>query len=332
MKAMVMTGTGGPEVLELRDVACPEPAGQRDLLVRLKAAGVNPVDTKLRSKGVYVTGEGPDILGCDGAGVVEAVGAGVQRFAVGDELYFCNGGIGGPVGNYAEFAVIDERFAARKPANLSFAEAGAAPLVLLTAWESLQDRGRVQAGHKVLVHAGAGGVGHVAIQLAVQAGAKVCATVGSADKAEFVRSLGAERVVRYRDEDWVRSVLDWTDNEGVDLALDTVGDAAFAQTFAVVRHYGSVVTLLQPGADTDWKTARLRNLSIFLELMLSPMFFGLEQWQVHQADILAQCAELFEAGRLRVEVAGSYPLEKAAEAHRRLEGGSMTGKLVLVME
>ena len=328
MRAMLMTRAGGPEVLQLGDVARPEPAGEQDLLVRLAAAGVNPVDTKLRSKGVLAAAEGPHILGCDGAGLVEAVGPRAERFAVGDPVYFCHGGIGG---NYAEYALIDERFAARKPANLSFIEAAAAPLVLLTAWESLHDRGRLQAGQTVLIHAGAGGVGHVAVQLAVLTGARVCATVSSPDKAEFVSSLGAERVINYRDEEVVPAVMDWTAGQGVDLALDTVGGSTFVQTFPAVRHYGALVTLLQPSPDTDWKEARLRNLCICQELMLTPMLLGLTDWQIYQAGILEECAALFEANRLRVEVAESYPLAQAARAHRRLEAGSVTGKLVLTM-
>lgn len=328
MKAIRMQAPGGPEVLEAVEVDAPEATGPTELLVRLKAAGVNPIDTKLRGRGTYFPERMPAILGCDGAGVVEAVGDDVHRFGVGDEVYFCNGGIGHPPGNYAEYAVVDERFAAAKPASLDFAEAAAAPLVCITAWEALHDRARIQAGQRVLVHAGAGGVGHTAIQLAKAAGCQVATTVGSEEKAAFARELGVDATVDYHDDDWVEQVVDWS-NGGVDAALDTVGGATFERTFGAVRPYGDLVSLLQPGADTDWKQARLRNLRTSLELMLSPMFFGWEEAQAHQAWILEQCARLFDDGRLQVRLAARLPLAEAAEAHRRIEAGGMMGKLVL---
>ena len=160
MKAVLMTAPGAPDVLQLQQVDNPAvPVGDTELLVRLKAAGINPIDTKLRKRGTFYPDKMPAILGCDGAGIVEAVGAGVQKFRVGDEVYFCSGGLGDRYGNYAEYTVVEERLVARKPKSISFAEAAATPLVLITAWEALYDRGRLEAGRKVLIHAGAGGVG-----------------------------------------------------------------------------------------------------------------------------------------------------------------------------
>jgi len=329
MKAMLMTATGGREVLALRDVPKPELRTGHDLLVRVRAAGVNPVDTKLRSRGTFYPDRMPCILGCDGAGVVEAVGPDVRRFRAGDAVYFCNGGIGGEPGCYAEYTVVDERYVAAKPRSLDFAHAAAAPLVIITAWESLYDRGRMRADHTVLVHAGAGGVGHVAIQLARRAGCRVCSTVSTEEKAAFVRGLGVEEVIAYRTVDIADAALSWTDGVGVDLALDTVGGPAFALTFCAVRHYGDLVTLLQPPADVDWKVARLRNLRVSLELMLTPMYDDLHDARLHQADILTQCARLFDEGRLKVHVSHRLPLEDAAEAHRVIERGGLTGKVVL---
>ncbi len=332
MKAIMMTSVGGPGVLQLREIPMPALTRDTDILVRLKAAGVNPVDTKLRSRGTYYPGCLPTILGCDGAGIVEAAGPAVSRFKAGDAVYFCNGGIGGHPGNYAEYAVVDERFAARKPASLSFAEAAAAPLALITAWESLHDRGRLQAGQKVLIHAGAGGVGHVAVQLANIAGARVCATVGSPDKAAFVTGLGAEHTILYKEMDFVGATLEWSDGYGVDLALDTVGGKTFAATFNAVRFYGDIVTLLQPGNDIDWKEARQRNQRVSYELMLSPIYYGLTEAQQHQTWILEQCATLFDTRKLKISLAHTFPLEKTAEAHQLLEKGSITGKIALIIE
>ena len=211
MKAMLMSAPGAADVLQLRDIPTPALSGGHDLLVRLKAAGVNPVDTKLRARGTYFPERMPAILGCDGAGVVEEIGPEVQRFKPGDAVYFCNGGIGAQPGSYAEYSVIDERLAAPKPRTLSFAEAAAAPLVLITAWEALHDRARIKADHSVLIHAGAGGVGHMAIQLARLQGAHICTTVSDAAKESFVRELGADLVINYREADtaWTSPWTPW---------------------------------------------------------------------------------------------------------------------------
>ena len=331
MKAVLMTAPGNPQVLQLQEVPAPTIQKDTELLVRLVAAGINPIDTKLRQRGTFYPDKMPAILGCDGAGVVEAVGAGVQQFQVGDEVYFCDGGLGGNTGNYAEFTVVDERCVARKPASLSFAEAAAAPLVLITAWEALYDRGRLSAGQRVLIHAGAGGVGHVAIQLAKLQGADVCTTVSSEEKADFVRLLGADCPILYKQTDFVRAALDWSQGEGVDLAFDTVGGETFSQTFPAVKLYGDIVTILEPNAATNWKTARTRNLRISLELMLTPMLQGIVAEQQAQAKILQQCARLIDEGKLKIHLGKTFPLAEAAAAHQLLESGSITGKIALLV-
>ncbi|GAB1538023.1 zinc-dependent alcohol dehydrogenase family protein [Scytonema sp. NUACC21] len=332
MKAILMTAAGNPEVLQLQDVPNPAvPPGTSDLSIRLRAAGINPIDTKLRKRGTFYPDKMPAILGCDGAGIVEAVGAAVQNFRVGDEVYFCQGGLGAHQGNYAEYTTVNEQFVARKPASVSFAEAAAAPLVLITAWEALYERGRLEPGDKVLIHAGAGGVGHVAIQLAKLKGAHVCTTVGSQEKADFVKSLGADHVIFYKQTDLVQAVLDWTGGEGVDLAFDTVGGETFYKTFPAVRVYGDIVTILEPDANTVWKAARQRNLRIGLELMLTPMLQGIVEAQKHHAEILEQCAQWIDDGKLKIQVSNTFPLEEAAKAHHLIETGSMTGKIVLLI-
>ncbi|MCW8918849.1 MAG: zinc-dependent alcohol dehydrogenase family protein [Gammaproteobacteria bacterium] len=333
MKAIVMKTCGGPEVLQLAEIALPQIEHGHQVRVRLKAAGVNPIDTKLRARGSYYPQLMPTVLGCDGAGVIESVGPEVTAFTPGDEVYFCRGGIGGPQGNYAEYAVVDARYIARKPAALDFAHAAAAPLVLITAWEALHGRAAIKAGEKVLIHAGAGGVGHVAIQLAKLAGCEVLTTVGSEEKAAFVKALGADVVVNYRDESFVEAALRWSgDGTGVDVVFDTVGGAIFEQSFAATRPYGHLVTLLQPEATTNWKVARLRNLTTSLELMLSPMYLGWAEAERQQAEILTHCAALLDAGQLQIHLAATLPLAQAAEAHRRIEQGGMQGKLVLEIE
>lgn len=332
MKAVVMTATGGADVLQVQELPAPTLRSPHDVLIRLHAAGVNPVDTKLRSKGTYRPEQATHILGCDGAGVVEAIGSAVTRVQPGDAVWYCYGGIGGPQGNYAQQAVIDENLLAHKPAALDFATAAAGPLVLITAWEALHDRARLQAGQTVLIHAGAGGVGHVAIQLAKAAGCTVITTVSSDAKADLVRALGADHVINYRNGDFVAQVLQLTGGQGVDIAFDTVGGAIIQQTFAAVRPYGDLVSLLQPDASIDWKIARLRNLRFSLELMLSPMYYGWSEALRHHGWILEQCSALADQGRLKIHVAHALPLVQAAAAHRLIEAGGMTGKIVLLVD
>ncbi len=331
MKAVVMTAVGGPEVLELREL--PEPRITRDtqLKVQVKAAGVNPVDTKIRRKGLFYPDALPAILGLDGAGVVVETGPGVTRFAPGDAVWYCNGGLGGDPGNYAEFTLVDEAVAQPKPQSLSFVEAAAAPLVLITAWEALHDRTRAGMDRSVLVVGGAGGVGHVAVQLARFAQCPVAATVGSREKAEFVRALGAERAILYTEEDFVEAVRDWTAGKGVDIALDTQGGDTFQRLMDAMGFYADLVTLLQPGAEVDWTPARRKNLRIAFELMLTPMLEDLPAARAHHGEILEYCARLFDKGELRIHVSRTFPLEQAAEAHRLVEQGHTMGKVVLTV-
>ncbi|MFP4495396.1 MAG: zinc-dependent alcohol dehydrogenase family protein [Halochromatium sp.] len=329
MKAIQMREPGPPDVLALVDLPRPEIQSASEVLVRLEAAGVNPVDTKIRARGPLMPETLTAVLGCDGAGVVEAVGEGVTRFRPGDAVWFCHGGLGGPHGNYAEYIVVDESVAQPKPAALDFAEAAAAPLVLITAWESLFDRAGLREGQRVLIHAGAGGVGHVAIQLARIAGARVATTVSSAEKASFVHQLGAEYAINYREESLRDALADWTQGEGVDVALDTVGPAVFRETIPTMAVYGDLVSILDPGPELDLKEIRNRNLRVSLELMLTPQLKGLSAALEHQGEILRRCGDYIDAGELRIHVAERFPLAQAAAAHRRLEAGGAMGKLVL---
>jgi len=325
-----MTSPGGLEVLAYGEVPVPALRSDTELLVRIRAAGVNPMDAKQRGRGTWYPGTLPAILGADGAGIVEETGPRVLGFKPGDEVYFVHGGLGKEPGTYAEYVVIEERFAARKPANLSFTEAAAAPLSLITAWEALFDLGRLQKAETVLIHAGAGGVGHLAVQLAALHGARVCATVSTQEKEDFVRALGAEMLIRYRERSFVEESLAWTNAAGVDLALDLVGGQTFYQTFGAVRFYGRMVTMLGPvPKNADWQPARLRGLTVSFYLMFSPGFYDLVDQQKRQTGVLERAAELFEKGKLSVKVSRTYPLREAAEAHRAIERGDTMGKIVL---
>ena len=334
MKAVVMTSAGSPEVLSLQEVNIPSLKTNTEILVKLKAAGVNPIDTKIRQRGTFYPQYSNPILGCDGAGIVEAVGKNVDRFQVGDEVYFCAGGLGDiNTGNYAEYAVVEQDYVALKPKSLSFAEAASAPLVLITAWESLFDRVNLSKEQTVLIQAGAGGVGHIAIQLAKLRGAKVATTVSNPDKERLVRKLGADLPILYPKQNFIDAVLKWTDGEGVDAAFDTVGGQTFFDTCKAVKVYGDVVTILEPNCNLETlKTARSRNLRISLELMLTPSLMNLPTARKHQTDILKECSIWFDQGKLTIHVGQTFPLEEAKLAHKMLEKGSMTGKIALIID
>ena len=331
MKAIVIHETGGPEVLKVENIATPAVTRPGDVLVKLKAAGINPVDTKLR-KGMYPIQHFPAILGCDGAGIVEDTGKDVSSFKKGDAVYFFHGGIGTGPGNYAEYIVLDQRFIARKPESIDFNQAAALPLVFITVWEALYDRARLDANKTVLIHAGAGGVGHVAIQVAKAAGAKVCTTISSDEKARFVKQLGADYAINYKQQDFVAAVMEWTNGEGVDIVMDNVGGEIIEASFPAVKHFGDLVTLLQVPDKIDWTNARMRNLRFSFEIMLTPLLFNLVEAQKHQTWILNQCTKLINENRLNIHVSEVMPLEQVINAHNKIESGSTTGKIVLEID
>jgi len=331
MRAILMTDIGPADVLQPAEIDEPQISSPTQIKVKLKAAGVNPVDTKLRNRGLLYDNALPAILGCDGAGIVVETGNKVNRFMPGDDVWFCHGGLGGTQGNYAEYTVLDEKEAEMKPGRMSFEQAAALPLVSITAWEALFDRAGLKARQTVLIHAGAGGVGHVAIQLAKAAGARVCTTVSTDEKAAFAKRLGADRVIRYRDSDFVEQVMQWTNGEGVDVVLDSIGGETFQRSMLAAKVYGHVNTLLDPGTDTDWKQARNRNLSISFTLMLTPMLMDLAEARRRQGKILHRCAKLITDFKLKPSVSDVLPLDAAATAHRMIEQGHVQGKIVLAI-
>ena len=329
MRAVLMTDVGPADVLKLTEVDEPQINSPTQIKVQLKAAGVNPVDTKLRKRGLFYPDALPAILGCDGAGVVVETGDDVTRFMKGDDVWFCHGGLGAAAGNYAEYTVIDEKEVEMKPARMSYEEAAALPLVSITAWEALFDRAGLKARQSVLIHAGAGGVGHVAIQLAKSAGARICTTVSTKEKASFVKRLGADRIIYYQDSDFVEEVMHWTNGEGVDVVLDTIGGEIFQRSMLAASVYGHVNTLLDPGTGVDWMEARNRNLGISFTLMLTPMLMGLSEARRRQGKILHRCAKLITDFKLKPVVTDVLPLKDAAIAHQMIEQGHAQGKIVL---
>lgn len=310
MRAISQDVLGGPEVLKEVQLPRPEPR-TNEVLVRVRAAGVNPTDWKHRATGGFL-GEPPFVLGWDVSGVVEAVGIGVARFRPGDEVY---GMLSYPFGHgsHAEYVSAPARWFAHKPASLDHTRAGALPLVSLTAWQALVEYADVRPGQRVLVHAAAGGVGHVAVQIAKARGAHVIGTA-SAGKHEFLRGIGVDEAIDYRETDFAEAVKD------VDVVLDTIGGDTSLRSLRVLRPGGIVVSIIPMGSD-DFPDAAERLGVRALRMLVDASHSGLEA-----------ITELVEAGKLRPEIAGTFPLAEAAEAHRLGETGRTAGKLVLRMD
>lgn len=331
MKAIVMTAAGAPDVLQVRELATPALPDESHCLIRIAAAGVNPIDCRIRRLHMFHPNHFPAVLGFDGAGIVERAGAACTRFKAGDKVYFFNGGLGGPQGGtYAECAVVNEAYLARKPEGVTMHEAAALPLVLITAWEALVFRAQLEAGQRLLVHGGAGGVGHIAIQLARHLRARVAATVSGEEKARFVRAFGAELAIDYTEQDFVAATRGWTDRDGADVVLDTVGGETFLRSIDAVRLYGRLITLLSTPIDLlHANKARGRNILIGYEGMVTAAVTNHHRARLAQTRILEQGARLVEQGKLKIVVSDVLPLEHAAQAHAQIEAGHTQGKLVL---
>lgn len=306
MRAIVAERPGGTDGLVLREVERPKP-DLTEILVRVRAAGVNPTDWKQLADGEL---GGRRIPGYDVAGVVEAVGPGVTLYRPGDEV------LGMPLfphlpGAYAEYVVAPARRFAPKPASLSFEEAAGLPLAALTAWQGLVDTGKLKAGQRVLIHAAAGGVGHLAAQIAKSLGAYVIGTT-SAAKHEFVRGLGADEVIDYRAADFVDVLRD----RPADVVFDPIAGEYSSRSLKVLRDGGVLVSIL-PVDEVAMKEAAARGIPTGFTLV--------------EPDRLALTAivDLVERGELRVEVDSVFALEDAIEALRRSETGRVVGKIVL---
>jgi NADPH:quinone reductase-like Zn-dependent oxidoreductase len=307
---MVITEFGGTEVFERRDVEDPTP-GASDVLVRVHASSVNPVDTKIRQAGEWAGVEPPEVIGYDVSGVVEAVGDEVEDFEVGDEVFYTPEIFEGQ-GSYAEYHVADESIVARKPEGLSHEEAASMPLAGGTAWDAVVSRGEVEVGETVLIH-GAGGVGSHAVQIAAAAGARVIA-VTSPETVEQTEALGADRAIDYTSEDFVDVIQEEYD-EPVDLVVDTVGGEACSRSAEITRPHGRMVSILSP--EGDWDVAYPKNHTINL------LFLERERYK------LDGLRRLVERGHLEPVIDSVRPLEDVAEVHEMVESGGLTGKVVL---
>ncbi|GAA5171983.1 NADP-dependent oxidoreductase [Pseudonocardia eucalypti] len=312
MRAVVLDRFGDADALAMSQRPVPEPL-PTEVRVRVEAAGVNPVDWKTRAGDgmAHVMGDPPMVLGWDVSGVVDKIGPGVTRFAVGDPVF------GMPwfprrAGAYAEYVTAPSRHFAARPARLGAMEAAALPLAGLTAWQSLVDIADVQRGQRVLVHAAAGGVGHLAVQIAKSRGAYVVGTASSA-KHRFLGELGLDEVVNYQGTRFEQVV------EPVDVVLDTVGGDVALRSLDVLRPGGLLVCVQARTATAAIEAAPSRGVRA-VPMLVEPDGHALEQ-----------LAALVEAGELRPVVERGYPLAEASAAHRQAEAGRTTGKIVLTI-
>ncbi|MEO0972138.1 MAG: zinc-dependent alcohol dehydrogenase family protein, partial [Pseudomonadota bacterium] len=299
------------------------------LVVKVAATSINTVDTMIRSMGsdLPLSPTLPAVLGMDFAGKVEAVGEGVSQFTVGDEVYGCAGGLLALPGALAEYMLADARLVAHKPKSLSMREAAALPLVGITAYEGLTRAG-VSRDQSVLIQGGAGGVGHVAVQLARHFGARVCATGSGEEQMALITQLGAQPI-DYKQQSTAEYVAAHTQGAGFDVVFDTVGGANMASSFEAARlngHVASTVALVQ----IDLSTAHFKGLSLHVVFMLIPMIHDVDR-DKHGA-ILKSLAEIVDSGHLRpVLDASRYELDQVGEAYERLIKGGALGKVVVAV-
>ncbi|MFN8186704.1 MAG: zinc-binding dehydrogenase [Gaiellales bacterium] len=314
MRAVLLTSFGGSDVLEVADVPVPQP-GRGQLLVRIRAGAVNPVDYQTRRGDYRDEIALPAIIGSDLSGVVEATGPGVRSFRPGDEVFGMTRAFDGN-GAYAQYAVIDEAIVARKPESLSHDEAASLPVAGGTAWECLVVRGRLRVGETVLVHAAAGGVGSLALQIARAAGARIVATCSSRS-VELVRQLGADVVVDYTREDYVAGTLAAAGGRGVDLVLDTIGGDAIARAGEVLADGGRVVSIVDIATPQSLLPLWASNASA--HFVFTPP----------RRSTLEALGSLCERGLVSPVIDSVVPLGEVAAAHDRLERGGVRGKIVL---
>jgi NADPH2:quinone reductase len=323
VKAVRIHEYGGPEVLTYEDVADPEP-GPTQVLVRVEAATVNPVDVAVRENRFPTPRQPPKTIGSDGSGVVERVGAEVTGVNPGDEVLFSGLGVGSE-GSYAEYALIAEAQAVTKPPSLSFVDAAALGMVFPTAYYGLVTRGALEAGETVLVQGGAGGVGSASIQIARARGARVLTTVSGAEAADLVRSLGAEVAIDYKTEDVVARVNELTDGRGIDLVHELVISANLPGDFKLLAKGGRIVCTGQgPAPEVPLPIgAALAGDATLLFMSLN------NAGRAGVAAIMREIAAMAAAGTVRAVVGATLPLAEARRAHELLEDEHV-GKIVLL--
>lgn len=319
MKAMRLKSFGVPDSFELAEVPKPVP-GAGQVLVRVHASSINPLDYQVRRGDYADLVPLPAITGHDVSGVVEQVGPGVRSFVPGDEVWYTPQIFEGQ-GSYAEYHVADQSIVGKKPATLSHLEAASLTLVGGTAWEALVVRAGLRVGERILIHGGAGGVGHVAIQLAKSIGAQVF-TTARATHAEFVRGLGADVIIDYEKEDYVEAIMRETDGQGVDVVFDTIGGNTLSRSPDALAQLGRIVSIVDIAQPQNLIQAWGKNASYHF------VFTRQNRGK------LDELSALVERGQLRPHVGAVYALADIGLAHARLESpnNGLQGKIAIAID
>ena len=325
MKAILLKKHGGVEEFDLAEI--PRPLVQNDhVIIKVCASSVNPVDCKIR--GGMLAAIGPDLPGVihgDVAGIVTEVGDGVKELEEGDEVYGCIGGFKDIPGVLSEYALADPRLLAKKPANLSMREAAVLPLVGITSWNALVDRGSLAKGQRVLVHAGTGGVGHFGLQLAKAMGAEVHTTISNGQKEVLAQELGADHVINYFKMSPKQYVAQFTEGMGYDLVFDTVGGTCLDHSFKAAKEYGTVVSIAARSKH-DLTQVHVKSLSLHVVFMLLPILKN--QYREQHGNILNKITELVENRKIKPLLHDEeFSFEEVGLAHECWESGRSIGKI-----
>ncbi len=330
MKATAIKKFGNAtEVFEVIELPIPV-ITEKEILVKVMATSVNPVECSIRNGSlIALAGDFPVILHSDVSGIVVAVGSTVKDLKKGDEVYGCAGGLIGLNGALAEFMKGDYRLFSRKPSTISFTEAGAMPLVTITAYEAIFDRANVKSGQKVLIYGGVGGVGHLGIQLAKIAGAEVSVTVSNEKQAAIVKDLGADNIINYKTETVDSFIEKYTNGDGFDVVFDTVGNKNLENSFKAAKLNGTVVTTSSL-LEINLTPVHLKGLNFQVVFMLIPMLHNIRKER--HGEILKQVASWVEQEKVKVLIDSKYSFENVGLAHQRAESGQIIGKVVITNE
>lgn len=328
MKAMVIRNYGGPEVFEIADVKQPE-VKPGYVLVKVAASSINPIETKIRSGLVpAITPAFPAILNADFSGEIVALGENVLQWNVGDEVFGCAGGVAQLQGALADYMLVDADLIAKKPSNIDHATAALFPLVSITAWEALREKVQINAEDKVLIQGAAGGVGHIALQLAKQQGAIVYGTVRSQKQANVIKELGADAVIFTERESVEEYVNKYTDGKGFDVVLDPVGGNNLINSFKAVKYNGSVCTT-NARVTLDLGIMHAKAISLHAVFMLVPMVYDIDRKR--HSMILNTIGKMIEKNQLRINRdEKQFPFYQIGEAHQYIESGKSLGKVSLI--
>ena len=327
MKTIILDEHGTVDGFKLSEIPNPTVLPGH-VILKVCASSVNPVDCKIRNG--MLAGIGPELPGVlhgDVAGVISEVGEGVEDFQVGDEVYGCIGGFKGMSGVLCEYALADARLLSKKPISLSMKEAAVLPLIGITAWNALIDRGQLSEGKRVLVHAGTGGVGHFALQLAKAMGAEVHTTISSPVKEDLALQMGADCAINYSQITPEQYVKEFTEGMGYDLVFDTVGGICLDQSFEAAKEYGTVVSIAAR-ANHDLSQVHVKSLSLHVVFMLLPILKN--QFREKHGEILSKISSLVDDGKIKPLLHEErFSFEDVGQAHQCWEEGGVIGKISL---